>query len=125
MPDMRCPVASSGRVDFRNIIASLPHFTGQSGRRRASSARDAGLTGGRLWLSAISAAPNKAYFRVGDRVRVSDGTGQMVHSSRLHHDVELAQRATLGLAVGIVLGAFLLLAAGATVYDVGKWLTIW
>ena len=49
----------------------------------------------------------------------------MVHSSRLHHDVEVAQRATLALAVGIVLAAFLLLAAGATIYDVGKWLTIW
>jgi hypothetical protein len=49
----------------------------------------------------------------------------MVHSSRLHHDVEIAQRATLGLAVGIVLATFLLLAASATVYDVGKWLAIW
>ena len=49
----------------------------------------------------------------------------MVHSSRLHHDVEVAQRAALAVSVGLVLTAFLLLAAASTIYDVGSWLTIW
>ena len=43
-------------------------------------------------------------------------------TTRLHHDVEVAQRATLALSVGLVLAAFVLLAVGATVYDVGNWL---
>lgn len=58
-------------------------------------------------------------------LKVSNGTGQMVHSSRLHHDVEVAQRAALAVSVGLVLTAFLLLAAASTVYDVGSWLTMW
>jgi hypothetical protein len=49
----------------------------------------------------------------------------MVHGNRLHHDIEVAERAMATLLVGVVLAAFLVLAAGATVYDVGKWLTIW
>ena len=49
----------------------------------------------------------------------------MAETSRLHHDVEIAQRATLALSADLVLAAFLVLAAGTTVYDVGKWLTIW
>ena len=49
----------------------------------------------------------------------------MAQTSRLHHDVEVAQRATLALSADLVLAAFVVLAAGATVYDVGKWLTIW
>ena len=49
----------------------------------------------------------------------------MAPISRLHHDVEVAQRATLGAVTGLVLSAFLALAIGATVYDVGKWLAIW
>lgn len=49
----------------------------------------------------------------------------MGETSRLHHDMEVAQRATLGLVTGFVLVAFLTLALGATVYDVGKWLAIW
>ena len=49
----------------------------------------------------------------------------MGHTDRVHHDVETAQRATLALPFGIVLAAFLLLATGAAVYDIGKWLTIW
>ncbi len=49
----------------------------------------------------------------------------MAQSSRLHHDVEVAQRATVSVVVGTVFGAFVLLATGAAVYDVGKWLTIW
>ncbi len=47
----------------------------------------------------------------------------MAHS--LHHDVEVAQRVTLSLSVGVVLTAFLLLAAASTVYDIGQWLRIW
>jgi hypothetical protein len=49
----------------------------------------------------------------------------MVHGSRLHHDIEVAERATATLLVGLLLAAFLALAAGATVYDIGKWLAIW
>ena len=49
----------------------------------------------------------------------------MAQTSRLHHDVEVAQRATLALLADLVLAAFVVLAAGVTVYDVGKWLTIW
>jgi hypothetical protein len=50
---------------------------------------------------------------------------EMVHGSRLHHDIELAERATVALLVGSVLAAFFVLAAGATVYDIGKWLAVW
>ena len=49
----------------------------------------------------------------------------MAKISRLHHDIEVAQRATLALPVMVVLAAFLLLAAGVTVYDLGKWLALW
>ena len=42
--------------------------------------------------------------------------GHMAH--RLHHDVEVAQRATLGIAVGIVLAAFLISVIASTVYDI-------
>ena len=49
----------------------------------------------------------------------------MAETSRLHHDVEIAQRATLALSADLVLAAFVALAAGVTIYDVGKWLTIW
>jgi hypothetical protein len=45
--------------------------------------------------------------------------------TRFQHDVEVAERATLAVAVGLVFGAFLILALGATVYDIGKWLSIW
>ena len=49
----------------------------------------------------------------------------MGQTSRLHHDVEIAQRATLALPFGLVLAAFVLVATGASVYDIGKWLAIW
>ena len=49
----------------------------------------------------------------------------MGQGSRLHHDIEIAQRATLALPFGLVLAAFLLLAAATSVYDIGKWLAIW
>jgi len=46
-------------------------------------------------------------------------------TSRLHHDLEIGQRATLALLADLVLAAFLVLALGTTVYDVGKWLSVW
>ena len=49
----------------------------------------------------------------------------MALTSRLHHDIEMAQRATLTLLADLVLAAFVALAVGVTVYDVGKWLAIW
>jgi hypothetical protein len=43
----------------------------------------------------------------------------------LMHDVEVVGRGG-GMALsGIVLAAFVALAAGATVYDIGKWLGAW
>ena len=53
------------------------------------------------------------------------GTGQMGEFSRLHHDLEVAQKATLALMVGIVMATFLALAFGAAIYDIGDWLAIW
>jgi len=49
----------------------------------------------------------------------------MALTSRLHHDIEIAQRATLALLADLVLAAFVALAVGVTVYDVGKWFAIW
>ena len=49
----------------------------------------------------------------------------MVQTSRLSHDIEVAQRATLAVPADLILAAFLVLALGATVYDIGKWLSIW
>ena len=49
----------------------------------------------------------------------------MALTHRLHHDVEIAQRATLALSADFMLAAFIALAVGVTVYDVGKWLAIW
>ena len=49
----------------------------------------------------------------------------MALTRRLHHDIEIAQRAMLALLADLVLAAFVALAVGVTVYDVGKWLAIW
>jgi hypothetical protein len=49
----------------------------------------------------------------------------MAQTGRLQHDVEVAQRATVGVTVGLVLAGFVLLAIGATVFDIGKWLAAW
>ena len=49
----------------------------------------------------------------------------MARIGRLDHEGGLAQRGAPGLLAGFVLAAFVLLAAGATIYDVGKWLAIW
>jgi len=46
-------------------------------------------------------------------------------TGRLLHDIEVAERATGAFAFGVVIAAFIAVAAGAAVYDVGKWLTIW
>ena len=49
----------------------------------------------------------------------------MALTTRLHHDIEMAQRATLTMLADFVLAAFVALALGVTVYDIGKWLAIW
>ena len=49
----------------------------------------------------------------------------MALGNRLHHDVEIAQRATVSITVGLVLVAFVLLALGAAVFDIGQWFTAW
>ena len=49
----------------------------------------------------------------------------MAQSDRLHHDVEVAQRATVGITVGLVFVAFVALAVGSAVFDIGQWLTAW
>jgi hypothetical protein len=43
----------------------------------------------------------------------------------LRHDVEVVGRGGMTALIGMVLAAFVVLAAGATVYDIGKWLAIW
>ena len=49
----------------------------------------------------------------------------MAQSGRLHHQVEIAERATVGITVGLVFVAFMLLALGAAVFDIGKWVAAW
>jgi hypothetical protein len=44
---------------------------------------------------------------------------------RLHHDIEVAERATGAFAFAVIIAAFVAVAAGAAVYDVGKWFTLW
>jgi hypothetical protein len=46
-------------------------------------------------------------------------------SERLQHDIEVAERATGAFAFGVVIAAFIAVAAGTAVYDVGKWLAFW
>jgi hypothetical protein len=41
------------------------------------------------------------------------------------HDVEAVGRGGVTALIGVVLAAFVALAVGATVYDIGKWLAIW
>jgi hypothetical protein len=43
----------------------------------------------------------------------------------LMHDVEAVGRGGITALIAVVLAAFVALAAGATVYDIGKWLAIW
>jgi hypothetical protein len=79
------------------------------------------------WIAVISTAWKKAYLQLGgDQAEpLRHGKMTMGETSRPRHDVEIAQRATLALPFGLVLAAFVLLAAGAAVYDIGKWLTLW
>jgi len=49
----------------------------------------------------------------------------MAQTNRLHHDREVAQRATLGLTTALVLAGFIVLALGAAIYDIGDWLGLW
>jgi hypothetical protein len=44
---------------------------------------------------------------------------------RLHHDIEVAERATGAFAFGVVIAAFVAVALGTAVYDIGKWLALW
>jgi hypothetical protein len=46
-------------------------------------------------------------------------------SHRLQHDLEVAERATGAFAFGVVIAAFIVIAAGTAVYDIGKWLALW
>ena len=43
-------------------------------------------------------------------------------SERLHHDLEVAERATGAFAFGVIIAAFVAVAIGTAVYDIGKWL---
>ena len=46
-------------------------------------------------------------------------------SERLHHDIEVAERATGAFSFGVIIAAFIAVAAGTTIYDIGKWLAFW
>ena len=50
--------------------------------------------------------------------------GYMVRE-RLHHDIEVAERATGAFAFGVIIAAFVMIGAGTAIYDIGKWLAIW
>ena len=43
----------------------------------------------------------------------------------LRHDVEVVGRGGVTVLIGVVLAAFVVLAAGTSIYDIGKWLAIW
>ena len=49
----------------------------------------------------------------------------MARTSRLDHEGGAAQRGIVAALVAFVLVTFVGLAAGTTIYDVGKWLAIW
>ena len=44
---------------------------------------------------------------------------------RLHHDIEVAERATGAFSFGVIIAAFIVVSIGAAIYDVGKWLSLW
>jgi hypothetical protein len=44
---------------------------------------------------------------------------------RLHHDIEVAERATGAFAFAVVIATFVAVAVGTAIYDVAKWLAIW
>lgn|GEM_PF-2638932 len=49
----------------------------------------------------------------------------MAHTSRLHDVEVMVGRGTLAVLIGLGLAAFLILALGATIYDIGRWLAAW
>ena len=44
---------------------------------------------------------------------------------RLHHDIEVAERATGAFAFAVVIAAFVAVAVGTAIYDIAKWLALW
>ena len=46
-------------------------------------------------------------------------------SERLHHDIEVAERATGAFAFVVVIATFVAVAVGTAIYDVAKWLALW
>jgi len=46
-------------------------------------------------------------------------------SERLHHDIEVAERATGAFAFAVVIGTFVAVAVGTAVYDIAKVLALW
>jgi len=95
----------------------LCRFSGRPGleaplRLPPSSAPDACLTGRLTGSTAIPATRFEAYV-----------CG--MNSERLHHDIEVAERATGAFAFGVVIAAFIAVAAGTAIYDIGKWFAIW
>src|ERR1041384_5660844 len=99
-------------------------FARPSGRPR-SSASGACLTARR---TGIPPTRVEGYVRAkGDwhgRGRFAARTGYMVRD-RLHHDIEVAERATGAFAFGVVIAAFIAVAAGTAIYNIGKWLALW
>ena len=46
-------------------------------------------------------------------------------SERLHHDIQVAERATGAFAFAVVIAAFVAVAVGTAIYDIAKWLALW
>jgi hypothetical protein len=93
--------------------------------RCRGAARRACQTGGGRRVAPVSVTAEWAYLSGTGGARSWFQRDEMARISRLHHDIDLAQRATVALPAGLVLAVFLLLAAGVTIYDLGKWLAIW
>ena len=53
------------------------------------------------------------------------GRSAWLRHERLHHDIEVAERATGAFAFGVLIAAFIVIGAGTAIYDIGKWLAIW
>ena len=86
--------------------------SGAESAESTSSALHACLTGSPNVSGAIPTQANQAYL-------------SGMNSERLHHDIEVAERATGAFAFGVIVAAFVLVAAGAAIYDVGKWVALW
>lgn len=61
----------------------------------------------------------------GPRHLARGGMIETMAHGRLHHDIEVAERATGALAFGLVIAAFVAVGAAVTVYDIGKWFAFW